>query len=63
MIAHQPGHVLIADPPWPFGDKLPGKGRGATKHYDLLSMKDICEFKLPPIHEDCLLYTSPSPRD
>ncbi len=25
--------VLTADPPWPFKDKLPGKGRGAAKHY------------------------------
>jgi len=49
------GHVLIADPPWPFGDKLPGKGRGAEKHYDLLSVKDICEFPIPPMHEDAYL--------
>ena len=28
--------AVTADPPWPFDDKLPGAGRGAAKHYDLL---------------------------
>jgi N6-adenosine-specific RNA methylase IME4 len=33
--------TLVADPPWPYGDALPGKGRGAKKHYGLLSMDEI----------------------
>jgi N6-adenosine-specific RNA methylase IME4 len=31
-----PFRVVVADPPWPFGDKLPGAGRGAAKNYDVL---------------------------
>ncbi len=30
--------VLVADPPWRFGDKLPGEKRGASKHYSTLSL-------------------------
>jgi N6-adenosine-specific RNA methylase IME4 len=37
----QPFRVICADPPWPFGDSLPGAKRGASKHYDLLSLDDI----------------------
>lgn len=33
---------ICADPPWRFGDKLPGKGRGAAKHYKTLTVDDIC---------------------
>jgi N6-adenosine-specific RNA methylase IME4 len=33
--------VVCADCPWPFGDKLPGAGRGAEKQYDLLSVADL----------------------
>jgi N6-adenosine-specific RNA methylase IME4 len=47
--------VIIADPPWKFGDKLPGKSRGAEKQYDVLSLPEICRFPLPPITEDALL--------
>ena len=50
-----PVEVLVADPPWPFADALPGKGRGAVKHYELLSVRDICNFKLPPIARNALL--------
>lgn len=39
--------VLVADPPWEFNDKLPGKGRGAAKHYSTLSLIDIHEFVRP----------------
>ncbi len=38
---HAPFRVVCADCPWPFGDPLPGSGRGASKHYDLLSLDDI----------------------
>jgi N6-adenosine-specific RNA methylase IME4 len=31
-----PYRVVCADPPWSFEDSLPGPGRGAAKHYDLL---------------------------
>ncbi len=48
--------VLVADPPWPFRDRLPGGGRGAAKHYDLLSIDDICNFELPELADDCYLF-------
>lgn len=36
-----PFRVIVADPPWPFDDKLPGPGRGAGKQYGLLSIEQI----------------------
>ncbi len=53
MIA--PARVLLADPPWKFGDKLPGKGRGAAKHYACMSAQEIMRFSLPPLADDALL--------
>ena len=50
-----PARLVLADPPWQLKDKLPGKGRGAAKHYDLLSAEEIARFALPPIAEDALL--------
>lgn len=48
--------VLSADPPWPFRDALPGDGRGAVKHYDLMSMRDIKSYTLPPMFNDSILF-------
>lgn len=48
--------VLVADPPWLFGDKLPGGGRGAVKHYPCLPVGEICTFPLPPLADDALLF-------
>ena len=28
--------AIVADPPWPYDDALPGGGRGADSHYDTL---------------------------
>lgn len=47
---------LTADPPWPFKDALPGGGRGAAKHYALMSVGEIARFKLPPLADDCWLF-------
>jgi N6-adenosine-specific RNA methylase IME4 len=47
---------LVADPPWSYGDSLPGKGRGAVKHYDCLTTEDICRMVLPPLADDCWLF-------
>jgi N6-adenosine-specific RNA methylase IME4 len=33
--------TIVADPPWRFDDSLPGRGRGAAKHYRTLSTPDI----------------------
>lgn len=49
-------HTLTSDPPWKFGDALPGHGRGAQKHYALLSVDELCRFPLPPLASDCRLF-------
>lgn len=51
-----PAGVISADPPWPFKDPLPGKGRGAAKHYRLLSIPELCRFPLPPLADDAVLF-------
>lgn len=33
--------TIVADPPWKFGDKLPGPKRGAEKHYPVMTTSDI----------------------
>ncbi len=33
--------TLVVDPPWAFGDRLPGAGRGAATQYDVLDVADI----------------------
>ena len=48
--------TLVSDPPWRFNDSLPGPGRGAVKHYDLLSIEDIKNFELPPLADDARLF-------
>lgn len=48
--------VLLADPPWSFGDKLPGPTRGAAKNYRVMSIEDICAFALPPLAPDAWLF-------
>jgi N6-adenosine-specific RNA methylase IME4 len=47
--------VILADPPWSFGDKLPGASRGAEKNYGVLSLDQIRKFPLPPMLPDALL--------
>lgn len=48
--------VLEADPPWSFGDSLPGKSRGASKNYSVLSVEDICRFQLPELQPNAVLF-------
>lgn len=40
--------VIVADPPWCFGDSLPGPKRGAGSHYAVMKSADIERFELPP---------------
>lgn len=47
--------VLCADPPWLFGDRLPGPKRGASKHYGCLTPSEIARFPLPPLARDAVL--------
>lgn len=48
--------VLVADPPWRFRDRLPGRGRGAEKHYPTLGFHDLCRFPLPRIETNAILF-------
>ena len=50
-----PIRLLLADPPWKFGDNLPGDSRGAAKNYDVLDLAAIKAFALPPLADDALL--------
>jgi N6-adenosine-specific RNA methylase IME4 len=47
--------LVLSDPPWRFGDSLPGKTRGAVRNYDVMSVSEIARFPLPPIAEDAML--------
>lgn len=51
-----PFSVVVADPPWQFGDSLPGPGRGAEKHYQCLTLEQLRWFPLPPIAADAWLF-------
>ncbi len=51
-----PFACVVADPPWSFGDKLPGPKRGAAKHYSVLGQSAIENFALPPIAVDAWLF-------
>lgn len=33
--------TIVADPPWAFGDSLPGRSRGAVKNYKTMTVDDI----------------------
>lgn len=48
--------TILADPPWRFSDRLPGKKRGAAKNYDVMFTGDIETFPLPPLADDCYLF-------
>ena len=48
--------VVVADPPWSFGDKLPGKTRGAERNYKVMSQEEIEAYQLPAIAPDALLF-------
>lgn len=48
--------VVVADCPWSFSDRLPGRSRGAAKNYGVMSVDDICAIELPPIADDAYLF-------
>jgi N6-adenosine-specific RNA methylase IME4 len=52
---NEPARVLLCDPPWLFSDRLPGGGRGASKHYACLTLEQIKAFPLPPLADDAAL--------
>ncbi len=47
-----PPSVLVADPPWSHDDQLPGRGRGASKHYGLVSLEEIKSYPIPVMAEN-----------
>ena len=50
---------IVADPPWPYKDKLPGKGRGAAKYYTLMSIEEISSLYIPSAENcHCWLWTA-----
>lgn len=51
-----PAKIVLADPPWKFGDSLPGKKRGASKHYPCMRTSEICALIIPPVANDALLF-------
>jgi len=51
-----PARVLVSDPPWAFSDLLPGPGRGAEKHYEVMTLDEIKAFPLPRMQRDSLLF-------
>lgn len=53
--------VVVADCPWLFGDKLPGKTKGAERHYKCLSVYELCHFLKDndlekALAPDCILF-------
>lgn len=48
--------VITADPPWQFDDRLPGKGRGAERHYETLNVEQIKAFAIPETEPDAVLF-------
>jgi N6-adenosine-specific RNA methylase IME4 len=38
---------IVADPPWQFGDKLPGAGRGAEKNYTVMTVENVRNLAMP----------------
>lgn len=48
--------VLVADPPWKFRDSLPGKGRGAVKHYPCMPLDEIMRFPIPVMVTPSVLF-------
>jgi N6-adenosine-specific RNA methylase IME4 len=45
---------LVADPPWEHRDQ--GIRGGTARQYETLSTEKICEFKIPPLADDCWLF-------
>lgn len=39
--------TIVADPPWRFGDNLPGPTRGAARNYPTMTPQEIIEYMIP----------------
>lgn len=49
-----PYRVIVADPPWAHRDAL--GPRGAARQYPLMTVDEICNYALPAIAKDALLF-------
>lgn len=56
----EPFRTIVADPPWRYGDDLPGPKRGASAHYPTLTVEEIARreflFPWPPLAPDSRLF-------
>lgn len=44
--------VVYADPPWKYNDKLIEEYGGADKHYNTMSIEELCELPIPELTEE-----------
>ena len=44
--------TIVIDPPWSYGDHLPGGGRGAAKHYQCLSPAQLMDLPVEAMAVD-----------
>lgn len=52
-----PYRSIVVDPPWRYGDKLPGGGRGAAKHYETMTVDEVAQLPVPDLADtDAHLY-------
>jgi len=55
--------IIYADPPWKYSDKKEYRPEGAAEnHYPVMSIKELCEFKIPGTEDNAVLFlwtTSP----
>lgn len=42
--APEPFRTIVADPAWPYGDKLPGRSRGAARNYPTMRVDEIARY-------------------
>lgn len=52
LMAGEQFKTVIADPPWFYGDNLPGHSRGAATHYKLMMLDGIKDLKVNEITDD-----------
>lgn len=48
--------VICLDPPWAFGDSLPGSTRGAARHYPCMSVADLCAMQWPDLDTNAICF-------
>lgn len=58
--------IIYADPPWKYGNTMPGTGKGSfteqADYYQLMTIEELCGMELPEIDDNTVLFlwvTSP----